>query len=151
MSPARLLESTLAQRWLSAAVGLPVLVGVCVWGVTPFVVLTVILALLARFEMTRAYARRQIRPNGLLSLMGALMPATVLLLPVPFDWGMPATSLPFLLFLACGLIAASLWETGTASHADHVHAGRNLAYGLLCGAYVSLFTGVALLAKTVGH
>lgn len=137
--------SSLAQRLVSAVVGTPLLVGICVWGERPFVALTVLLALAARSEITRAYQRLGIHPNGLLSLLGALAPAAVLFLRMPLGAGMPAAPLPLLLILACGLIAASLWETGEASHARKIHTGRNMAYGLLCGAYVSLFGGVALL------
>lgn len=149
MAAALAAKSSLTQRLMSAAIGLPVLVGVCIWGAMPFVLLTVVLALVARREITTAYERRGIRPNALLSLTGALMPGVVLFLPVPFTWdtgaAAPANPLPFLLLLACGLIAASLWETATASHASHIRTGRNMAYGLLCGAYISLFSGVALL------
>lgn len=143
-------KSSLTQRLVSAAIGLPVLVGVCLWEVIPFVLLTVVLALVARCEITRAYEQRGIRPSAVLSLMGALLPGMVLFLPSPFEWSateaaaIPANPLPFLLLLACGLIAASLWETAAASHVSHIHTGRNIAYGLLCGAYVSLFSGVSL-------
>ncbi len=140
-----LLQSSLAQRILSAVIGIPILVAICIWGAIPFGILTMALALIARSEITRAYAQLGIQPNGLLTLMGALMPAAVLLLPLPLGGRIPATPLPVLLIFACGLVAASLWETGQASHTTEVHTGRNLAYGLLCGTYVSLFGGVALL------
>lgn len=137
--------SPLAQRVLSAVLGIPLLVGVCLWGVIPFVILTVVLALLSRFEITHAYRHLKIRPNGLLSLMGALLPATVLFLPRTSEGVLPSAPPEAILLLACGLIAASLYETAKASHTNHMHPGRNLAYGCLCGAYVSLFSGVALL------
>src|SRR5688572_1681431 len=114
MSIATLAQSSLAQRIGSAIVGIPILAGLCIWGEVPFIVLTIVLALIARYEITRAYAHLGIRPNGLLSLMGALVPAAVLLLPFPLGAQMPATTLPFLLVLGVGLVAASLWETGTA-------------------------------------
>ena len=152
-------KSALTQRWTSAVLALPILIGVCVWGATPFVLLCVALALLARSEITRAYKRQGIEPNGFLSLMGALTPLAALLslppfaplaalLSSPHGLTIPGMPLPLLLFLACGLIAASIWETGAAARADAkhpIHTGRNLAYGLLCGAYVSLFSGVSLL------
>jgi len=138
--------SPLAQRFVSTVVGVPIVAAVCVWGATPFVLFAVALAVIARSEITRAYRRLDIRPNFLLSLIGALLPAAVLLLPLPWTTGTPGAPLTFLLILACGLIAASLLETGAASHAGStIQTGRNMAYGLLCGAYVSLFTGVALL------
>ena len=138
-------------RWLSAIVALPLLVGVCVWGATPFILLTLVLALIARTELTRAYQQQGIHPNGLLSLLGALTPAIILLSGSPFAAAVLATPTSFLLFLVCGLVAASLWETGVASEGGPIHTGRNMAYGLLCGAYVSLFSGVALLRISPWH
>lgn len=132
--------SALVQRVLTALVGMPILAGVCLWGKVPFTLLTVALALIGRAELQRAYHQRGIHPNGLLSLLGALLPLGVLLQP-----------LPLALVLACGLVVASLWETGVASHTTEIHTGRNLAYGLLCGAYVSLFGGVALLRVSAWH
>lgn len=137
--------SSLALRVLSAAIGLPILVGACVWGERPFIVLVVVLALVGRLEITRAYEKIGIHPDTLLSVLGALAPASVLFLRMPLGAGMPAAPLPLLLMLACALIVASLWETGVASHEREIHTGRRVAYGLLCGAYVSLFGGVALL------
>lgn len=145
MTTSAVAPSSLTQRIISAVIGVPILVGICIWGEIPFVVLTIVLALVARSEIMRAYAHLGLKPNGLLSLMGALMPAAVLLLPLPLGSRIPATPLPVILILACGLVAASLWETGEASHTEEIHTGRNMAYGLLCGTYVSLFGGVALL------
>lgn len=124
--------------------------GCCCWGVTPFAVLLVLLALQARLELTRACQRQGIRPNGWLSLIGALMPGFVLLLPLLRRALSGSGEPPFVvpLLLACGLLAAVLWETGVASAAAEqrdIHAGRNLACGLFCGAYLSLFSIVALL------
>lgn len=145
MSIATLTQSSLGQRIISALIGVPILVGVCIWGEIPFVALTIILSLIGRSEISRAYERLGIRPNRLLSLMGALMPAAILLLPLPLGAHLPANPLPIILILACGLVAASLWETVEASQTTEIHTGRNMAYGLLCGTYVALFGGVALL------
>ena len=142
----------LTQRVLTALVGMPILVALCLWGARPFVIFTVILALIGRTELQRAYAQCGIRPNGLLSLLGALVPGALLLLRPPLGGGMPAAPLSLLLILACGLVIASLLETGVASHPkEEIHTGRNLAYGLLSGAYVALFGGIALLRLTVWH
>jgi len=135
----------MAKRFISSVVSVILLVGICVWGATPFVGLMVLLAARARLEITRAYEGMGIRPNRLLSLMGALLPAAVLVLPLPSVGEMRGTTLLVLLFLACGLIAAGVWETGLASERREIHTGQNIAYGLLCGVFVSLFGGVALL------
>ncbi|MBB6050440.1 phosphatidate cytidylyltransferase [Armatimonas rosea] len=137
--------TSLAQRLLTAAVGVPLLVGVCLWGALPFAVFTVVLALIARSELQRAYAQLSIHPNALLSLLGALTPAAVFQLSPTLSRGLVIAPLPLLLLLACALVMASLWETGVASHSRPVQPGKNLAYGLLCGAYVALFGGVTLL------
>ena len=146
--------SLLVQRVLTAAVGMPILIGVCLWGARPFAVFTVLLALIGRSELQRAYGQGGIYPNGFLSLLGALVPGGVFLLrPAPrgetwLDGEAFSAPLPLLLILAFSLVMASLWETGVASHTAEIHTGRNLAYGLLCGAYVALFGGITLLRVT---
>ncbi len=141
--------SSLVQRLLTAAVGMPILIGVCLWGALPFAIFTVLLALIGRSELQRAYAQREIYPNGLLTLLGALVPGGVFLLRPALgeSGGGFVAPLPLLLALACVLIMASLWETAVASHTStsKIHTGKNLAYGLLCGAYLSLFGGITLL------
>ncbi len=141
------------QRLLTAAVGMPILIGVCLWGALPFAVFTVLLALIGRSELQRAYAQREIYPNVLLTLLGALLPGGVFLLrpTLGVNGGGFVASLPLLLTLACVLIMASLWETAVASHTSKIHTGKNLAYGLLCGAYISLFGGIALLRVCSWH
>ena len=141
----------LTQRVLTALVGMPILVALCLWGARPFILFTVVLALLARGEFLRAYQKSGIHPNGLLSLLGALVPGAVLLLRPTLGGGLPAAPLSLLLILACSLIVASLLETGSASHTAEIQTGKHLAYGLLCGAYVSLFGGIALLRLTAWH
>ena len=147
--------SSLAQRLLTATVGMPILVGICLWGAPPFAIFTVLLALIGRSELQRAYALREIYPNGLLTLLGALVPGCVFLLrpTLSVNGGGFVAPLPLLLALACVLIMASLWETAIASHTSRskIHTGKNLAYGLLCGAYLSLFGGITLLRICSWH
>lgn len=133
--------SPLAQRVVTALFGVPVLVGVCLWGALPFTVFTVVLALIGRAELLRAYTQAGIHPNRLLALVGALAPGAVFVL----SRETLSAPLPLLLILACSLVAASLWETGVASHTKSIETGKSLAYGLLCGAYLSLFGGLTLL------
>lgn len=138
-------KSSTLPRVLTALVGIPLIVGVCLWGALPFTAFLTLLALIGRTELHRAYARLGLQPNGLLTLFGALAPAVAYFLrPTP---GQASFAIPVStpLFLACLLVVASLWETGAASHEKRVHAGSNMAFGLLCGAYLSLFGGVALL------
>lgn len=154
---------SLVPRIIGAVIVFGVFGGMCLWGAIPFVLLTLVMAFIARFELVRAYRRLGIEPNALLSLMGAFAPALALGLPRPFEVGNPAASLPALLSLACALVVAGLWETGKANRAaqeraaqglpdeEAIHTGRNMAYGLLCGAYVALFGGLALLRVSNWH
>ena len=144
-------NSSLSARLLTAAVGVPILVGICLWGAQPFAAFTVLLALVGRSELHRAYARVGIVPNGLLSLVGAIAPGSVFLLGPLLAGSAFSAPLSLLLFLACALVTASLWETGVASPTKKIHAGSSMAYGLLCGAYVALFGGVALLRSCAWH
>lgn len=139
------MKSELWRRVASAVVGLPLLVSVCLWGTTPFLLLVTALAFAARKEMVRAYGAAGIHPSTPITMLGAAAPFSVIVLRTPIGASMPAAPLPLLLILACALVAASLWETGVASHEREVHTGRSMAYGLLVGGYVSLFGGVALL------
>jgi len=145
------MTSDLWKRVASAVVGVPLLVAVCVWGVLPFLVLVTLLAFVARLEMTRAYAAAGIHPSTPITLLGAAAPISVILLRTPVGAAMPAAPLPLLLILTCALVAASLWETGIASHEREIHTGRSMAYGLLVGGYVSLFGGMALLRISPWH
>lgn len=150
MTLSALAKNPLALRAISSVIGVPLFVGICLWGSGPFTALTLLLALVARSEMLRAYRQAGIQPNGLLSLLGAFAPAAILFLWQPAGQGLPYGALPLLLLLACSLIAASLWETA-ASQNGNIHTGRSLAYGLLCGAYLSLFGGMALLRLCPWH
>ncbi|MFY7953899.1 MAG: phosphatidate cytidylyltransferase [Armatimonadaceae bacterium] len=137
--------SALGWRVVSSLVGLPLLVGAVLWGEIPFVVLTILLAALARREMVVAYTKVGIHPSTPITVVGALAPASVLILRSPLGDTMPAAPVPLVFLLASVLVVASLWETGVSSHERELHTGRAMAYGMLVGGYVSLFGGVALL------
>lgn len=137
--------SALGWRVVSSLVGLPLLVGTVLWGEIPFVVLTIVLAALARREMVVAYTKVGIHPSTPITVLGSLAPASVLILRSPLGETMPAAPVPLVFLLASVLVVASLWETGVSSHERELHTGRAMAYGMLVGGYVSLFGGVALL------
>jgi len=130
---------------VSAAVGLPLLVGVVLWGEIPFVLLTLLLAGLARREMVVAYTKFGSHPSTPITVLGSLAPASVLILRSPLGETMPAAPVPLVFLLASVLVVASVWETGVSTHERELHTGRAMAYGMLVGGYVSLFGGVALL------
>ena len=143
--PEALKVAPLWQRVVTALIGAPLLVAVCLWGARPFAALMVLLALVARSELHRAYRRSGLAPNGFLSLLGALLPSAIFALSPSPSGGTFSAPLSLLLVLACALVVASLYETWLASESPTIQTGQNLAYGLLCGAYVSLFGGIALL------
>ncbi len=63
MSNAPAPRSSLLPRLLTAAVGMPILVAICLWGARPFTVFTMLLALIGRSELQRAYGQCGIHPN----------------------------------------------------------------------------------------
>jgi phosphatidate cytidylyltransferase len=125
-------------RWLSAAVGVPLFIAVCVWGRIPFAVGVTILSAIALWELVRAYQAQGIYPNPLVALLGLLSSAWPLL---PFS----PTSLP--LFGFCVVYIALLWEVFQAACRGELHTGRNLAYGLFCGTYIAFFGGLVWLRE----
>lgn len=134
--------STLRMRWISAAVGIPLFLGLALWGAVPFSVAVFVLAALGLGELLRAYGAAGITVNLPTAVMGMILPA----------WAWTAersdtvrTPGPIVAAALLWLMAAMTWEVISASRTGEMHAGRNLAYGLLCGVYVSLFSGLAWL------
>jgi len=138
-------------RWASALVGMPLYVGLCLWGRVPFTLAVLAVAALGLAEMMRAYREQGIRPNVALAALGLLGPA-IGLLPDgkgPFSsWqlldGWTASRLlsavvPVVVFVALA------WEVLRAARTGEIHPGRNIAYGLLCGLYIALFGGLSWL------
>lgn len=128
-------------RWISALAAIPVYIGLCAAGRAPFCVGLTVVAAIAAGELLRAYALEGIRPNPALVAAGALSPLAALLPPMAF--GSQAGLLWAL--AAAVLLAALVWEVGAAAASGEMRAGRNMAWGLLCGAYLALFAGLAWL------
>lgn len=125
-------------RWFSAAIGAPLFLAICIWGRFPFVVGTTVLAAIALAELIRAYRAQGIHPSPLLAILGLLGPTWPLL---PFS--------PFPLLLFCFVVAflALIWEVARAVSTEELNVGRNLAYGLFCGLYISFFGGLVWLRE----
>jgi phosphatidate cytidylyltransferase len=131
-------------RWLSAAVGIPLFLGVTLWSREAFAAGVLLLALLALAEMLAAYGEKDLRPNPLLAGAGVALPA--------WAWAFAARSgssldvgrvvLPAATLL---LLLAFTWEVVVAARTGEMRAGRNVAYGLLCGVMLSLFAGMTWL------
>ncbi len=131
-------------RWISAGIGIPLFIGICIWGSTPFAVGVVALALLGLVEMLKAYSSETVQPSPLLAAAGLLGPAWALRLFRPEYHAAGAAVLGF------GL-AAVVWEVLRAARTGEMHAARNTAYGLLCGLYIALFGGMVLLRSWPGN
>ena len=66
-------------RWLSAIVGIPIYIGLCLAGSTPFAVGLLCVAAISLAELLRAYRSAGVRPNPVLASAGLLGPAAGLL------------------------------------------------------------------------
>lgn len=134
---------TLRLRWISALAAIPVYIGLCVAGRAPFCIGLTVVACVAAGELLRAYGREGVRPNPALLAAGALSPLAALLPPMAV--GSQAGLLWALAAAAAIFLAALVWEVGAAAASGEMRAGRNIAWGLLCGAYLALFGGLAWL------
>jgi phosphatidate cytidylyltransferase len=135
------------QRWVSAAVTIPLFLGLVFWGALPFGIAVFALAAVALGEMLRAYEAAGIAVNLPAAVTGLFLPA--------WFWiearavANPASG-KMLVAGLLWLIAAMIWEVVSAMRAEVIQAGRNFAYGLLCAAYVSLFAGMVWLRQLEG-
>jgi phosphatidate cytidylyltransferase len=133
-------------RWISAAIGIPLFLGLCVWGRLPFSLGILALAVLGAAEMLRAYRAQDIRANALLAGLGAFGPFLWFADPVGYltASGGARYTLAFLFTLSLLAVIYEVWDAGRTGR---MQAGRNLAYGMLCGAYISLFGSLIALRQ----
>lgn len=127
----------MALRWFSALLGIPLFLGICLWGVVPFTLGVLALAITGLIEMYKVYRSQGIYPNPFFSLFGLLGPLC------PFWEAMGGR--PILLTVLSLCFLAFLWEVVKAGHSTEIHTGRDSAYGLLCGFYIFLFGGLTVL------
>jgi len=123
-------------RWLSAAIGIPLYVGVCLWGVKPFSIGVLALAVLGLIELLRTYWSQGIRANVFLAASGLFVAAWMQVLIQLYTFRY-IYLLEALILLPVPL--ALVWEVVRAARTGKIQVARNLAYGLLCGMYVALF------------
>jgi phosphatidate cytidylyltransferase len=137
------------KRWLTAVVGVPALLALCWWGVTPFALTMTAVAAAALGEMIAAQDRTGLRTNLIVAVIGLLGPA----LPVIFPHGLRASALPLsgvAALVVALFLAGLLWELVVACRSETIRTGANLGAGLLCASYVALFGGVSILRATQG-
>lgn len=145
----------MAARWASALVGIPAFLALCLWGREPFGLAVFLLAGLGLYELSTAWRRGGVHANLLLMAMGIVLP-----LYAWTNWldAGPAMSfsrgarLETVLFGAGGaLLIAAVAEVIRAGRTGEMIVARSLGYGLLGGAYLSLFSALAWLrADTAG-
>lgn len=128
----------MVKRLISALFGIPLYIGVCLWGSLPFAIGISIVALLGLIELLKTYWMQGIRPSIILAFLGLTFPAWHLL-----TLFMPLKSL-VISILAMGMFAVG-WEVLRASVTGEMKAGRNIGYGMLSGAYIALFGGLTSL------
>jgi phosphatidate cytidylyltransferase len=136
-------------RWLSAAAGIPIFVGVCLAGRTAFAVGVILLALLGVIELLSGFHKAGLRPNILIAVNGVIWLAWGWF--SLFTWQTDPVWLRFLAIdtLVFGAVAlifmAVVWEVLAAVRSGEARVAQNLGYGLLCFWYVSLFAGLMWL------
>jgi len=131
-------------RWMTALAGIPVFVGLCLWGPVPFGIATAIVAALALAELLDAYEAAGMAPSRIAAAAGLFGPAYPLLaapdeLRARHPWlpaGTLETAATGVLIL---LVAAVVYEVARAARTADLAAGRRLAFGLLCAVCVALF------------
>lgn len=124
-------------RWVSALVGIPAFVGVCLWGVRPFAVGVTILSILALRELYLTWRARGIRASLVLALCGLIAPAWPLF-PAAHRWLVAAAAVVLVL-------AALMWEVARAERTRELRVGEAVANGLLLAMCVGLFGGLTAL------
>ena len=140
--------SSLGLRWLSAAIGIPLLLYLTHLGGIPFAAVILLLALIGLRELLSAFNAAGIRPNPILGAAGLLSPAWPLLAgPSPLA-GDTVRVFDFLPAILTGILilafSVELWRAGRTGE---LLAGRDAAYGALCGAYIALFGGLGYLRE----
>ena len=147
-NPQSAIRNPLVLRWLSAAIGIPLLLWFCYIGGMAFSAALLLLAFLGLRELLQAYRRAGIRPNPILAFTGLLAPAWPLLAgpsAVSLATARLYAHLPAVLaLLIAGALLLEAWDS--ARHGQLVVA-RSAGYGLLCGFYVALFGGLGALRE----
>jgi phosphatidate cytidylyltransferase len=135
-------------RWLSAAVGIPVFVGLVFWGEVPFAAGVLVVSLLSLAEMVRSYQVAGIRLNPIAVGGGIVAPTAALMIALLSAGAIGnlkvILSPSVLLFVpVVWLVAAMTWAVVSEASTGELKAGQGLGYGLLAGLYLSLFGGLA--------
>jgi len=140
----------MAVRVLSAAIGIPILLWLCWLGGVPYAAAVLALAVLGLVEMLRAYWSKGIQANIPIAALGLFLPLGIVqyrLALYDYRWG--ETHVREWLAVAA-VILAPIWELVSSARTGEMKIGRNIARGLLCAAYISLFVGLSNLRQPEG-
>jgi phosphatidate cytidylyltransferase len=139
-------------RVISAAVGIPLFLGLAFWGEIPFAAGVTVLSFTGLGELVRAYRAARISANLVIAATGILPSAFILYASIEIrgmDLMHASASDVFvsnlLAILLVVLSLAMLLEVIIAAISGEANVGTNMAFGLLCGAYVALFGGLPWL------
>ena len=131
-------------RWISAGVGIPLFVVICLWGAVPFAVGITCVAVMGLVEMLKTYQSRGLLPNVLLASAGLLSSIWVMIPEADQRY-------VFRSALVAIVLAAIVWEVFRAARTGEMSVARNMANGLLCAIYIALFGGLTALRVWPGQ
>ncbi|MCS7223870.1 MAG: phosphatidate cytidylyltransferase [Armatimonadetes bacterium] len=137
------MDRQLGLRVGTAFFGLLVFVGVAVWGFFPFLILVWFLAVFSALELLLVLQRGGKRVSWILGFSGVVGVAAPFFL-IPF--ARRVLGAVGALFFLAGL----LYELAHCWIYREMKTAERIAYGLLCGVYVSLFGGVTVLRAGIG-
>ncbi len=136
-------------RWLSALVGIPVFLGLVIWGREPFAVAVFLAAIAGFWELSTAWRKAEIHANHLVLSLGLLLPlyAWVNWLDASpqLHWARSSRLDAVLSIGGVVLLIAAVAEVFRAARTGEMLVARHLGYGLLGACYLSLFSGLAWL------
>ncbi|MGC8668997.1 MAG: phosphatidate cytidylyltransferase [Chthonomonadales bacterium] len=138
--------SSVTARWISAIVGIPLFLVLCLAGPTPFCAALIVVTGIAALELWRAVRGASIYANPLPMAMAVASP--VIGMPIGRFWIWDFEAYPiFVRTLIMVFIVTCLWELVRAARTGRPQAAQGVAYGTLCGAYLSLFATIAWLRQ----
>jgi phosphatidate cytidylyltransferase len=136
-------------RWLSALIGIPLFLGLCLLGREPFGVAVFLLAGLALYELSTAWRRAGVHANLLIMALGLVLPLYAWTNWLDNGAGVSVSQsarVESVLFATGGaLLIAAVAEVLRAERTGEMVVARSLGYGLLGAVYLSLFSAIAWL------
>src|SRR5688500_9088761 len=128
------IENPLSLRWLSAGIGIPLLLYITFLGGVPVSLALLLLAYLGLRELWQAYRRAGFRPALFLAAAGLLAPAWPLLAgPSAISVATARLYGHLTAILVILVVLALLLEAWNSARHGILLMGRSIGYGLVCG------------------